>query len=213
MSDEAPISFIPNTEHRSNDFTTIIFRSTLIKGVLLILGCLLILAGFVYWLIVSLNQPPADFPLKQPITIEKGTTVREITRILAEAHVVRSDAFLYYTLVLFYEPSSLKASTYLFSEPLSTTQVAKRLSEGDFDTDLIRFTHFEGERATQIAARASDILPNFNEARFIAAAEPLEGKLFPETYFVPEAFTDEDILNLMFKTFTASIEPLQQKIA
>jgi UPF0755 protein len=160
----------------------------------------------------SLNQPPVDFPLYEPVVIESGIGVRAITEILSEKNVVKSDTLLYYVLVLFYDPTNIKASAYIFDHPLTTIEVAKRLNEGDFDTDLIRFTHFEGERASKLAKRAAEVLPQFNTERFLTATQSLEGRLFPETYFIPVSYTDEDLLKLLTQTFDARTASLQDKI-
>ncbi len=177
-----------------------------------LLSVVISLASVSYFFILTLNKAPNEFPIGEPITIEVGTSAREIASILKSEGVVRSEALLYYTMVLFHDPASIKASTYIFPEPLPTIEIARRLSEGDFDTDLIRFTHIEGERASMIAKRASLLLPEFNPERFISAAEPHEGKLFPETYFIPATFTDEALLELMLQTFADQIKPLQEQI-
>ncbi len=181
----------------------------------LLTGIFLLLALFsivTYSYLVKLNQPPDNFPINTPITIEPGTEVREITKILQRANVVKSDNLLYYLIVLWHEPTNLKASTYLFTESITAKEVAQRLTEGDFDTDLIRFTHYEGERVRQLAKRASDSLPNFDYDRFIVNAEPLEGKLFPDTYFIPQKYTDEELLTLMLNTFNDQVKSLTTDI-
>jgi len=139
--------------------------------------------------------------------------VKSIITVLTEANVVQSESLLYYALVLLHEPSSIKASTYVFDTPLTTLEVAYRLTEGDFDTDLVRFTNIEGERATQIALRAGELLPAFDQVNFVAIAEPLEGRLFPDTYFIPLSYTEEDLLNLLLETFDVRLIPLTKKIA
>ncbi len=169
-----------------------------------------VLIGVAYCL--HLNKPPVNFPANVPITIETGTDVREITEILQDNGVIKSDKLLYYILVLMHEPTSLKASTYIFELPITTYEIAAKLTEGDFDTDLIRLTHFEGERVTQVAARAAEILSEFNAKRFVEEAEPLEGKLFPETYFVPASYTDEDLLKLLLSTFEAEMTKRETQI-
>ena len=165
-----------------------------------------LLAGLVlfllaYWCVTDLNRPTKRFPLNEPITIEEGTGVRAITEILKRERVVRSDTLLYFVLVLFYDSTSIKASTYVFDTPLTTMEVARRLTEGDFDTNLVRLTHIEGERVSVIAKRAAAILPGFDEEEFVALATPYEGRLFPETYFVPVSYTEKDLLELMLATF------------
>ncbi len=192
-------------EQKSNLKRYITIIATVVAG-------LCVIALGLYWFVTNLNQPAENFPVYLPVTIEQGTEVRKITQLLKEAGVVKSDALLYYTLVLFYEPKDIKASTYVFEQPLTTFAVAKRLAEGDFDGDLIRFTHYEGERASQLAVRAAEVLPQFKVEDFIASAEPLEGKLFPETYFIPPTYTSEDLRILMLETFETTIKKLQPKI-
>jgi len=176
------------------------------------LGITIICFVVIVFTIQNLNEPSNSFPTDQVITISEGTSVREITSILEEVGVVKSKHLLYYALVLFHEPTSLKASNYLFDEPITTTEVATRLTEGDFDTDLMSFTHFEGERTKNLAARAALLLPEFDEERFITNGEPLEGKLFPDTYFIPPSFTDEDLLSLMLETFDERINQYAEEI-
>jgi len=166
-----------------------------------------------YLIVQDLNQPGDSFPVNQVVVISEGTSVREIANKLEAEGVVKSEALLYYNLLLFHDPTDIKASSYIFESSLTTSEIAARLTEGDFDTNLVKFTHFEGERATSIATRASELLPEFNQERFIATGEPLEGKLFPDTYFVPPDFTDEDLLTLMLDTYEERIAQYQTEIA
>lgn len=156
----------------------------------------------------TLNQPDELFPLNQPITISEGMSVKDIATILESENIIRSSSLLYYVIVFFHDPTAIKASTYIFEEPLKTTEIAKRLTEGDFDTDLIRFTHFEGERATKIAKNAAKLLPDFNEASFIEIAEPYEGRLYPDTYLIPATYTDTDLFALLQNTFDERVLPI-----
>lgn len=159
------------------------------------------------------NQPPTNFSSPTSVTIESGLTAKSITTRLEEADVVRSRHFLYFALTLLHEPTDIKASVFVFDEPLTTLAVAKRLVAGDFDSDLIRFTHFEGERATHIANRASEVLEKFDKEAFLTLAVPLEGKLYPDTYFVPADFTAKQLVDLMLQTFNEETAPLQAKLA
>lgn len=159
----------------------------------------------------TLNKPPRDFVTPTAVTVEPGTSIKAITAQLEEASVIRSQSLLYYILSFFYEPSDVKASTYIFDTPLTTMQVAKRLVAGDFTNDLVRFTHIEGERATSIADNAEATLINFDKARFLERAVPLEGKLYPETYHIPKTFTADELIDIMLQTFaekTQNIQPL-----
>lgn len=184
----------------------------IIKGVISMVIILATIFTGLYWYTANLNKPAQDFPVGKPITIERGMNVRDIAEVLEQDGVVKSATLLYYSLVFFYEPTDIKASTYLFNESLTTFAVAERLTKGDFDTDLIRFTHFEGERVTQLASRASTVLKNFDSLNFIEKATDLEGKLFPDTYFIPVDYTDEELLTLMLDTFTEKTADLKVEI-
>ncbi len=209
---EEPIRFSPEIETIQEPDTRSLSRRFLpISFAILIL--IVLFTGANYFYIKHLNLPTDNFPVGKPITIEQGTGVKAITEILQEDGVVKSKSLLYYTLILFHEPTSVKASTYIFEKPLSTYEIAKRLTEGDFDADLVRFTHFEGERVSLLAKRASVVFPNFNVDSFVATATAYEGKLFPDTYFIPADFTDEELFTLMLETFDEKLAGLKEKIS
>lgn len=210
MSEE-PIHFSPDSqfiyEPKQPSKLSKFFRAFFLATVLAVI----VIAGL-YFYIAALNEPLDDFPVNRPINIEQGTEVKKITEILENEGVVQSDSLLYYALVLLYDSTDIKASSYVFEEPLTTFEIAERLTKGDFDTDLIRFTHFEGERVSLLAERAEAILPNFNATSFTAAAEPLEGKLFPDTYFVPTTYTDAELLELLSSTFDEKMLEIDELI-
>lgn len=207
---ETPNTFAPQTIQSKP--TQPPKKRPFLRALLALTGLILVGLVISFYHVTSLLTAPVDFPTNQVIVIEQGTDVRAVTEILEQKSVVQSAALLYYTLVLLHDPTDIKASAYMFDRPLSTPEVAKRLTEGDFDTDLIRFTHFEGERAELLAARAVEVLPNFDRARFLAAAIPLEGKLYPETYFIPATYTDEELLALLQATFEEKVHSLQTAI-
>lgn len=159
-----------------------------------------------------LNKPPKTFSAPTAVTVEPGTSIRAITAQLEDASVVRSESFLYYVLSFFYEPTDVKANTYVFEAPLTTMEVAKRLVAGDFANDLIKFTHYEGERATSIADNAEATLTNFDKEHFLERAIPLEGKLYPETYHIPKTFSADELIEIMLQTFDEKTEAIQPLI-
>jgi len=210
MIDE-PIRFSPKIKLEQKP-RNVFSPSRLISVGGFLFGITAFILGCIYWYATALNQTPKDFPIDKAVTIERGTSVKDISEILQAEGIVKSSALLYYALIFLHEPTDVKASTYVFDEPLTTTGIAELLTKGDFDTDLIRFTHIEGERATQVAKRAAAILPNFNYDAFLVSAEPFEGKLFPETYFIPADFTEAKLLTLMTDTFAQKTEFLTDKI-
>ena len=173
---------------------------------------LLFLGGLAY--LKGLAAPPDDFPVAVPIVVESGAGVRDITDQLQRDRIIKSSGLLYYTLKFFYDTTKLKASTYVFEEPISTFAVADRLIKGEFGNDLVKITLIEGQRARAVADKAAEILPAFNKPRFIVEAEKHEGKLYPDTYKVPKTFTDVELLDLMRQTFEEKVaRPYRSEIA
>jgi UPF0755 protein len=168
---------------------------------LLLTFIFVLLTGIFSLYAVFLNSPVESGEWPRSVTVAPGTSVREITANLEAEKIIHSKEFLYFALTLFHNPENIKASTYVFEEPLTTLEVAKKLVAGDFDSDLIKFTHREGERATHIAKEAAVVLENFDVERFLERAVPLEGKLYPETYFIPKSFTADQLVDLMVESF------------
>lgn len=162
---------------------------------------------------ITYLNAPLQFNTPVTFTIEEGTGVRQVTSQMKELGLVRSETFLYLLLVTRFDPTSVKASTYVIETPLTSAQLARTLVEGDFANDLIRFTHIEGETAEKIAENAAEILPSFDTAVFLSKAIPLEGQLFPDTYFIPETYTADELVALLHNSFTEALLPLQETIA
>jgi cell division protein YceG involved in septum cleavage len=136
---------------------------------LIIVGLFLGILGIFLVAVFSftyLNNPPSGFTPDSVVVIEPGSTAREITTLLKEKNIVTSETFLYLVLTLYFEPRDIKASMYVFSEPLTTFAVAEHLVTGEFGNDLIRFVHIEGERATHIAKQAQEQLIDFATLEF-----------------------------------------------
>jgi UPF0755 protein len=160
-----------------------------------------------------LAQPPADFPTGESITIPPGSGVKAAATLLEEKHVVQSRFLLYAVLYWYHDPKALKASTYRFTVPQDVYGIAGKLVTGDFTSNLIHFTHREGERATDIAANARVALSNFDTETFLKLAVPLEGKLFPDTYLVPPDFSATDLIKTMTDAYEKNVAPLRPEIA
>lgn len=162
--------------------------------------------------VFSFIQPPKTFIVNERITIEAGKDAATIASDFKEIGLIKSEFVFYTILVTLFDPTNIKASSYKFNKPLDAYELAKRISKGDFNTDLIKFVHYEGERAIQIAKRADELLTDFDEVKFVTLAMPLEGKLFPDTYLIPRDFSAEELVVLLNETFETRIKPLRPAI-
>ncbi len=163
---------------------------------------------FITGSVYILNRPPKNFPLNQQITIDSGVGAKRVSDLLKDKGFIKSNFLLYYILLIFNDPSNIKASTYVFEEPQTTTQIARKLMNGDFSNDLVKLTHPEGERVEQLAKRTKELLPDFNADIFIDKAKKFEGRLFPDTYFIPPSYSEQELIDLMLETFKDKITPL-----
>lgn len=181
---------------------------TLVSTIKIVVSGVMVLALLCVWYIYTLTLAPPSFPTEKTVTIESGATVVAVGAQLKEAGIIRSETLFYLVVSLYFDPRALKASTYRFNEAISVYGVAERLMTGEYDQDLIRLTLIEGERARATAERAATLLPEFSSSEYLALAEPVEGTLFPETYFIPDNFTALDLFTLQQETYAAAIPPL-----
>lgn len=181
-----------------------------------ILFILFVLTSFLaicaYSAFLYVTSTPSSFPVDMEIQIEPGTSTKEAAQIFKDAGVVHSKLALLVQLRLKHPNDSVKASTYIFEEPLSLAQVAEVLVVGDNTSNLIRITHREGESNRELSRVADAALSDFDASVFLSLADYVEGKLFPETYFVPPTYTAEDLFVLLTETFATKLAPLQAEI-
>lgn len=185
-------------------------RTVRTRFVALVALVLLSGSGYVAYLQTT---PPPGFPDSATFTIAEGEGVRSVVDRLAAAEYTRSSFALYLAIVALHDPRELKASTYVFSEPLTVFELATRLTEGDYGNNLVRFTHIEGETANAVASRAAEQLPAFDAEAFRELTAGREGQLFPDTYYVPPDFTAADLANLLFENYDAQLAAYREAIA
>ena len=184
------------------------FKWLLLLIVLMFIGLISLYGFFMF-----VKNPPADFPVDTALVIPVGATVQDVALLLKENHFVRSELVFFIYFSIFEDPSTLKASTYVFAKPQTIPDLARQLTEGNYGEGLLRLTHIEGETAEDVAKRAETLLTEFDANKFIEIAKVHEGKLFPETYMIPENYKEQELLNLFLETFEQKIQPLQLEIA
>lgn len=190
---------IPEPKPRSNSFFFKLLFASFVLGVFVLLAA----TGFIY----QLNKPTT---LSETVTvlIEEGDSVQLIAEKMEKAGLVKSGELLYFILATQFDPTTIKASLYVFEESLSTYETAHRLTEGDFDSNLQSLTVIEGESRRKIADRLSQEFDWFDENEFMLMTLELEGKLFPETYFIPDGYTTAELVTLLVNTYHNEIDTL-----
>lgn len=152
-------------------------------------------------------MPPLDFPTKETITIEKGSSLGQISLLLKGEKVVRSRVFFESCMALFGGDKHVVAGDYLFKTPLGACSVARRIAQGISGVPAVRATIPEGTSNQGIADILASLLPKFDARFFVDRARTQEGFLFPETYFFSSTATTEDVIKMMSAEFAKKIEP------
>lgn len=201
-----PAPALPN--YTENGAPTSPLRRFLRRSMYVLLVCIVFI-GAALGYIQHIVTPPDNFPIEQEFIITEGATTIEITDALYEAGFIRSPFALYAILVLLHDPRELKASTYIFSHPLSAFDLAKRFMLGDYGNDLVRFVHYEGESRKFLAQRASQVLRGFDAEAFLNITEGKEGRLFPDTYLLPKVFSAPELAALLEETYETRVSPLR----
>ena len=145
-----------------------------------------------------------------PVTLEikSGMSVRNIAHEAKVRGLVRSELMLYSILTALHDPTAIHAGRYVFNQPQSVFAVAEKIASQEVDESLVTLTIPEGMRVSQVADLAASVLSEFNTEAYIALATPEEGYLFPETYYVPEAFDAESLYTLQRDTFAEVVGTL-----
>jgi len=175
-------------------------RRTII--VLVVAGSLL---TFFY---VNVVRPPDNFPLNTLVTIEEGESASDVGVTLERLGVVRRGDALRFLIVLLGHEKEVHAGDYLFKEPRDLFSVVRAISIGAYGLEPMRIRIPEGATTKEMARILESGLLRFNRETFLAQAQPLEGFLFPDTYyFLPNA-TENLVVRTMRQNFdsrTASI--------
>jgi UPF0755 protein len=157
---------------------------------------------------------------KVVVIVPEGATTRSIASQLARAHVIRS-AFFFRVFARWRGVAGvLKPGAYTFRTGMSVSAVIAELKTG-IPLKVYRLTIPEGQTLGQIAENVGAHTPISAKA-FLAAArsgrhrislmppgnDNLEGLLFPDTYFVVEKMTADDLVQRLLDEFDAKTKDL-----
>jgi UPF0755 protein len=154
------------------------------------------------------NEAPRNFTQHRQIVIEEGLSTKEIVRSLQEQGVIRSPFAFSIFLALHFNDAYIQAGSYTFDRPLTSLEIAEAITSGLYMTPPIKITIPEGFRASAIRA----YLPQKYRNADISKIGELEGYLFPDTYYIDEDTTFEEILELMRENFARRTAPLLPEI-
>ncbi|MBI2097853.1 MAG: endolytic transglycosylase MltG [Candidatus Vogelbacteria bacterium] len=162
---------------------------------------------------VGLFGPPAPFSIGETIAINQGQTIRAVAEDLARRRIIKWPLVFRAVLALRPGPGLVVAGDYYFARPSNVWATAARLALGDYGLAPVKVTFPEGSSVREMAAILAAAWPDFAAAEFMTAALPLEGYLFPDTYFFQPSAGPAEVINHLRDNWQEKIKSLQPAIA
>ncbi|MEM6770719.1 MAG: endolytic transglycosylase MltG, partial [Bacteroidota bacterium] len=194
-----------------------------------LLGLLLVVvvSASSYYLYSAMNTPVEHAKSDQYITVEYGSTPNRVAELLAHEGVIKSSLPLKVYFRFINRQPGLQAGDYLFPSPISPLAAIALLKAGKKRTKPLTipegWTRFD--IAERIAAQfpspkytqAEDVLALMDDTKPIrdidAAADHLEGYLYPSTYQFAEDVTAEEIIPKLVGQFKEVWQPEWNAVA
>ncbi len=151
--------------------------------------------GFTWWKVSLL--PASQSPTTREFVIGKGDGVRETSRKLKEAGIIRDQIAFFLLVKKLNLETKIQAGSYKLSPGDTAEQIAQKLTRG---TEDVWVTVPEGWRKEEIAEflATKNITGDFNVQN--------EGRYFPDTYLVPKEITAEAFFRLMQENFDNKVK-------
>lgn len=156
-----------------------------------------LLGGWLFWKRQLLPTNPSD-KTEINFIVFQSEAANSIVKRLKDTGLVHS----YWVAKLYLQGSGLdqkiRPGSYVVSKSMSMGEILVNLTAGPKD---IWVTIPEGWRREQIAEK-------FGKPEIVPLTSTLEGKLFPDTYLVPEYYTAKQIVEMMTKNFETKVGPI-----
>lgn len=170
----------------------------------------------------DLDTPEDTSGVAREFEVQKGDTAGSVARRLEDDQVVRSHVALLVALYDTGREDALQAGIHRLSPAMTPREVAEALVQNAQGTE-VTLRIIEGWRLTEIADAVSKAFPDISKDAFLRAAvvgshtqpslqkldpkTPLEGFLFPDTYFFRPDATAETIIGTLLDTFESKAGP------
>lgn len=155
----------------------------------------------------------------RPFVIARGETAGQIGKHLEEEGIIRSALAFDYVLYETERENALQSGTYTVSAAFTPRDLAKLFEKAPGEQIVLRL--IEGWRLTEVATAVNKAFPSISKEAFTAAAvvgerknfvlagmaatAPLEGYLFPDTYFMRPDMTAPQIVEVLLDTFERKV--------
>lgn len=191
---------------------------------------LCVLLGGIGTAVLSYYVPSPFLPAKSGyIHVQSDMSAQDIADTLKAGGYIQSATWFRIVAKVTGQDSSLKEGEYVMDSHMSLRHMLGKLGCGK--SEAARLVIPEGYTVWQIAKAVAQI-GTISEADFLAAAKdssqlypymqgnrsqvtfPTEGFLFPDTYFIPNNATAQDVVAMMLRNFDHRLTPdMKEKIA
>ena len=161
---------------------------------------------------VGIFRAPADFPIKETITIEEGSTLSSIAEKLKEDSVVRSSLWLRNIVIILNGEDGALSGDYYLGREENIFSMARRIAKGDFDLDLVRVVIPEGATVDEIGQIFEKRFESFNKEVFLNLVGDNEGYLFPDTYHFLPKVEEGEVARILSNTFVEKLAEVDEDI-
>jgi UPF0755 protein len=186
-------------------------KLTLIKTFFLIFFASNIILIFLGFYIASLFKPvDPNSTLESQFVVPKGQSITKIGKRLKEENLIKND--LAFKLMVKKEKleNKIQAGSFKLSPSMTLLEIANNLTTGTEDEWV---TIQEGWRKEEIAeSMVRQGFEFFDKDEFLELAKYNEGKLFPDTYLVPQQISAKQFYSLLVNTFNKKIAGLENEI-
>ena len=151
--------------------------------------------------------------------IARGETAGQIAKRLEDEGIIRSALAFGFILYETERQNALQSGTYTVSAALTPRELARLFEKAPGDQVVLRI--IEGWRLTEVATAVNKAFPSISKEAFTAAAvvgerkntvltgmdakTPLEGYLFPDTYFMRPNMTAPQVVDVLLDTFERKV--------
>jgi len=169
-----------------------------IKTIITIFLILVILfvVAFLFYLNWMVNASVGGSDKSKLFEVKQGESTFQIAQKLKDYNLVKSDWV--FVLDVKIKSKALQSGYYNLSPNMTMSDIFKRISSGE--TNVTKVTIPEGYRTEQIAQVLAEKGAVHYDS-FVQKAKKYEGKLFPDTYFLPDQISEDDIIKMMLDDF------------
>jgi UPF0755 protein len=163
----------------------------------------------------AISQPLRAEAAPRNFVVEQGDTANAVAKRLTDENLITRPIVFLLALYESGRENALQAGTYRVSPAMTPTEFAEVFQRALSEQLVLRIG--EGWRMSEIAAEVEKRFPTIKAADFAKAAvagsysygflkdvppgTPLEGYLFPDTYFFSTDVTADDIIRTLLDTF------------